>query len=143
MLTSCSCSGDIEYNVLRMFLQGLAGPARGVGGPAPGMMLPRPQVQAPPVMRPPGQVAPGQPGQPGVPHAAMLHCLYIAFHANACFLGISARSCWSRCLSLAAALSIKTRLYVNFTGVTDCVYCKSLHELVYCACTIHDNLSSP
>ena len=43
-------------------VQGLAGPARGVGGPAPGMMLPRPQVQAPAVMRPPGQMPAGQPG---------------------------------------------------------------------------------
>lgn len=40
---------------------GLAGPGRGVGAPAPGMMAPRPQVQAPPMMRPPG-AGPPQPG---------------------------------------------------------------------------------
>ncbi|WIA31636.1 hypothetical protein OEZ86_002518 [Tetradesmus obliquus] len=46
---------------------GLAGPGRGVGAPAPGMMAPRPQVTAPPMMRPPGgPPAAGMPPQPGM-----------------------------------------------------------------------------
>jgi hypothetical protein len=66
-LNSAQLNSTVCVCCLLLWLQGLAGPGRGVGAPAPGMMAPRPQVTAPPMMRPPGGApAAGMPPQPGM-----------------------------------------------------------------------------